>query len=148
MVGAARNVPTIMIGRLFSGVFGAAPVSIIGGATTDNWNAVDRGVALAFVIGMVFSGPFFGPIIGDFVSQDVSWRWTMWICVITSLVVAAIATFTMPETYAPVVLAHRTKKLRKETGNPDIKCKWDLESPKISQIVNVYLVRPWRKFIP
>lgn len=144
MVAAAHNVPTVMVGRFFTGIFGAGPISIIGGAATDNWNAIDRGVALAFVIGMVFSGPFFGPIIGDFVSENVSWRWTMWICVIISLAVAAIAFFTLPETYPPVVLARRTKKLRNETGNANIKCKWDFESTNLSQIVNVYLIRPWR----
>ena len=111
----------------------------------DNWNAIDRGVALAFVIGMVFSGPFFGPLIGDFMCQYISWRWTMWLCVIASLVVGTLAIFTLPETYAPVVLAHKTKKLRKETGNPNLKCKWDLESPSLRQIVNVYLIRPWRR---
>jgi MFS transporter, DHA1 family, multidrug resistance protein len=146
MVAVAHNIPTIMVGRLLTGVFGAAPISIIGGATTDNWNAIDRGVALAFVIGMVFSGPFFGPIIGDFMSQNVSWRWTMWLCVIASFVIGALALFTLPETYAPVVLAHKAKRLRKETGNPNLKCKWDLESPNLGQIVNVYLIRPWRKY--
>ncbi|KAL9614506.1 MAG: hypothetical protein Q9167_001034 [Letrouitia subvulpina] len=147
MVAAAHNVPTIMIGRFLTGIFGAAPISIVAGAATDNWNAIDRGVALAFVIGMVFSGPFFGPIIGGFVSENVSWRWTMWICVIASLVVAAIAIFTLPETFPPVALARRTKKLRKETGNANLKCKWDLESTSLSQVVNVYLIRPWRLFL-
>ncbi|KAL9045817.1 MAG: hypothetical protein Q9214_001205 [Letrouitia sp. 1 TL-2023] len=140
MVAAAHNVPTIMIGRLFTGIFGAGPISTIGGAATDNWNAIDRGVALAFVIGMVFSGPFFGPIIGDFVCENVSWRWTMWICVISSLVVAAIAFFTLPETFPPVALARRTKKLRKETGNANLKCKRDLESTNLSQVANT---RKW-----
>lgn len=57
MAALAKNAATILLGRFFAGLFGAAPISIVGGAATDNWNSIDRAVALASVIGAVFSGP-------------------------------------------------------------------------------------------
>lgn len=59
MAAVATNAATLLVARFFSGLMGAAPISIVGGAATDNWNAIDRAVALASVIGAVFSGKFF-----------------------------------------------------------------------------------------
>lgn len=67
----------------------------------------------------------------------------MWVCTIASLALAVLAFFTMPETYAPVLLARKTARLRKETGDESIKCARDLDRSGVSAMVRIYLFRPW-----
>ena len=43
-----------MLGRFIGGVFGSAPLAIVGGALADFWNAVDRGVAICIFAGTSF----------------------------------------------------------------------------------------------
>lgn len=67
----------------------------------------------------------------------------MWLCVILSLVLSVLSYFTMPETYAPVLLVRKTQRLRKETGDESIKCARDMTEINLNTIVRVYLFRPW-----
>ncbi|KAG4411237.1 hypothetical protein IFR04_015629 [Cadophora malorum] len=147
MPALGQNLATILIGRFLAGFFGVAPIAILGGIITDCWNAVHRGVAMAFCICLVFSGPTFGPIIGGFIaSSDLGWRWTMWVVVIAGLAMAVLAVLTFTETYPPMVLQKKAKKLRQRTGNRNIRSALDEESVSIGYIAQVYLIRPWRLF--
>ncbi|KAI9735750.1 MAG: hypothetical protein M1818_006358 [Claussenomyces sp. TS43310] len=148
MVPVGKNLATILLGRFFSGLFGNAPISIVGGAATDNWNAIDRGIALGVVIGAVFSGPMLGPIIGGFVTAShLRWRWNMWLMMIGGFAMALICVFFLPESYIPVVLQQKAKRLRKETGNQNLRCEFDESGIDFKRIVTVYLLRPWKLFV-
>lgn len=46
-----------------------------------------------------------------------SWRISFWITFALAGATALIGLFILPETYAPRILADKTKRLRKETGN-------------------------------
>lgn len=61
-VAVARNVETIMLARFLQGVFGCAPLSVVGGAFADFWDPVNRAVAIALFASATFLGPIFGPI--------------------------------------------------------------------------------------
>ncbi len=50
----------------------------------------------------------------------------------------------MPETYAPVLLSRRAARLRKETGDPDIFAKSDLQKKTFRYVVTVVMTRPYR----
>jgi len=146
MVAMGQNYATLMLGRFFSGCFGVAPIAVLG-AVTDNWSAVDRGVALSAAIGMVFSGPIIGPIVGDFICASyLGWRWTMWVVVIFGLSMTVLFLFTLPETYPPQRLMKKSAQLRKETGDLNIRCRFDDESMALDYIARIYLIRPWRLF--
>ena len=41
-VAVARDIQTIMVSRFFAGMFGCAPLAIVGGMLADFWNPVDR----------------------------------------------------------------------------------------------------------
>ena len=49
----------------------------------------------------------------------------------------------LPETYAPVILKQRAKKLRKETGNPNIVAPRDLDERSMKQTLAINLSRPF-----
>ena len=63
-----------------------------------------------------FLGPCFGPMIGGFVGSSIGWRWLEGIMAIYSGVLWMIGSFLLPETYAPVLLRQRAKKLSRMTG--------------------------------
>lgn len=61
-VAVARNVETIMLFRFLGGLFGCAPLAVVGGAMADFWDPVDRGVAIAAFSAATFVGPLLGPV--------------------------------------------------------------------------------------
>ena len=66
-----------------------------------------------------------GPIIGGFLSQAKGWRWNFWLLAIISGALTIAAFVLMRETYAPILLERKAKRLRKETGNSQLKSKLD-----------------------
>lgn len=62
---------------------------------------------------------------GGYLSQAKGWRWIFWVLAIVSGVAAAIGVVILKESYAPVILARKAKRLRKETGNPNLRSKLD-----------------------
>jgi MFS family permease len=91
-----------------------------------------------------FIGPAIGPLIGGFLSDHLGWRWLYWIQLILSAVCWILITFTVPETYAPTLLARRAKKLRKTTGDETFVTELDLDSRPFSQRLWPFLVRPFQ----
>ena len=73
----------------------------------------------------------------------VSWNWTFWIGVILAGASWPLFVF-FPETYAPVILKHRARRLRKETGDMSIIAPIELERTDINHIVTAVLSRPLR----
>ncbi|KAI8459071.1 major facilitator superfamily domain-containing protein [Phakopsora pachyrhizi] len=115
----ATNLATIFSIRFFAGLFAAAPLTNCGGVIADIWDPVTRGKAITLFTASTFIGPVMGPVIGNFiVSSFLGFRWVFWIMMILSSASWLMALFNLPETYAPILLTRRAKKLRKVTGNP------------------------------
>ncbi|MCJ1291774.1 Citrinin biosynthesis cluster MFS transporter mrr1 [Xylographa carneopallida] len=143
-VAVATNVETIMITRFLGGVFGCAPLAIVGGALADFWGPVDRGVAVAMFAAATFIGPVAGPILGGFVTSSyLGWRWTQWITLIMVTLFTVLGLLIIPESFAPVILQRRAKKLRFETRNWAIHAKIDENQVDFRQILTKYLFRPF-----
>lgn len=52
-------------------------------------------------------------------------RWIFWVIAIATGGIAVLAAIFLRETYAPVLLDRKVKRLRKETGNTDLRSKLD-----------------------
>jgi len=142
-VAVATNLETIMLSRFFGGLFGCAPLAIVGGALADFWDPVERGVAIVFFAGATFLGPVFGPIIGSFLTESyLGWRWTAWITLIMAGLFCSLALLLYPESYGPVLLQRRAKAKRFETKNWAIHAKADEQQVNGKEIVEKYLGRP------
>lgn len=85
-----------------------------------------------------------GPLCGGFLADNLGWRWLYWMQLILSGTVWILITFTIPETYAPTILAARAKKLRKETGNQDYVTEQDLDVRPMSERLIIFLIRPFQ----
>jgi MFS family permease len=145
----SKNITSILVTRFFGGLFGSAPVSNVAAALGDVWAPRARGMAVTFYAVAVVGGPTLGPTIGAAltVNKHLGWRWTEYIEAIWVFAATAMAAFTMPELYAPVLLHRKAIKMRKETGDdryhhPHEDIKLDFNS-----IVTKHLVRPLRMLL-
>lgn len=112
----AHNMQTLIIFRFLAGSFAASSMTNTGGVIADMYTATHRGIAMCFFAMMPFMGPVFGPIIGGFLGQSRGWRWVQGLVAIFSGMLWILATFFIPETYAPVLLRKRARKLSQMTG--------------------------------
>ncbi|KAI9845556.1 MAG: hypothetical protein M1837_004653 [Sclerophora amabilis] len=145
-VAVAQNLYTIMICRFLAGLFGCAPLAVVGGALADFWNPIDRGVTVGVYSMCTFVGPVAAPIIGGFVTESyLGWRWSQYISAILGFFFCALAVLFLPETFAPVILQRRARKIRLETRNWAMHAEVEeKEVITLKLIVEKYLTRPYR----
>lgn len=83
-------------------------------------------------------------MVGGYLSDATGWRWLYWIQLIVSFVVWVLITFTVPETYAPTILARRARQIRKKTGEQDHVTEQDLDLRPASERLAIFLIRPFQ----
>ncbi|KIK64990.1 hypothetical protein GYMLUDRAFT_160423 [Collybiopsis luxurians FD-317 M1] len=145
--GLATNIQTVLILRFFSGAFASAPLIVCGGILADVWNATGRGYATTLFGGCVFLGPSLGPLIGGFVADShLGWEWIYWIM----MMMAGAGTFytflCLPETYGPVLLARKARRLREEdpVNNANLISDHEKLDWSASGLVERAIFRPWK----
>ena len=147
-VATSQNIWSILICRFLGGLFGCATFAIAGGALADFYGPIHRGVATCIFAGATFAGPAVGPVIGGFIAQSSpGWRWTEYITAIMAFISMALGWFLIPESYAPLLLSSRAKKIRFETKNWAIRAKFDESQVDMAVIVQKYLLRPFKMLI-
>ena len=144
----APNFAALNVFRLLCGTFGACPIAVLGGICADVYHdAVYRGRAMALFMTVTVTGPVVGPFVSGFVSV-VTWRWCFWIGLVLAGVTWILFIF-QSETYGPVILLKRARRLRKE--DPDryanLKAPLEIEEKSATYIVRVVLYRPIKMFI-
>lgn len=123
----SKNTASILVFRFLGGTFGAAPLTNSGGVIADIWDARRRGIAMALFAVAPFAGPALGPIVSGAVAvSGATWRWVYWACAMFSGVCLVIVFFTMKETYAPIILKRKAKRICKETGQDVYKSPLDM----------------------
>jgi DHA1 family multidrug resistance protein-like MFS transporter len=147
-VAVAQNIQTIMICRFLGGLFGSSPLAVVSGSLADMWEPVERGIAVSVFSGATFIGPIAGPIAGGFITMSyLTWRWTGYMTAILGFGFGTLGFLIIPETYAPVLLQRRAKKLRYKTRNWALHSKSEEEQVDFKRIVRVYLLRPFAMLI-
>ncbi|KAI1451833.1 bicyclomycin resistance protein [Annulohypoxylon moriforme] len=121
----APTLNALIVFRFFAGVFGSVSITNGGGTIADMIVQEKRGGAMAvFSIGPLL-GPIIGPVAGGFLSDAEGWRWSFWLLAIIGGFLSILMTFSLKESYAPVVLERKAARLRKETGNELMRSKLD-----------------------
>ncbi|KAI9725592.1 MAG: hypothetical protein M1828_003080 [Chrysothrix sp. TS-e1954] len=142
--GFAQTKGQMLAFRFISGLGGCAPQAIGGAVVGDMFTSEQRGTAMALYTLMPLLGPAVGPISGGFIAEYTTWRWCFWSIVIFGCVAQAIGIFQLRETYAPELLKRKAKKLRKETGNPDLMTEAERKGFDMKKLVEKALVRPFQ----
>ncbi|KIJ49828.1 hypothetical protein M422DRAFT_27552 [Sphaerobolus stellatus SS14] len=114
--GGAQNTGEFLAFRLLAGIGGSAPLSIGGGVLGDLFAPEERGQAVAIYSLAPILGPVLGPLTGSWVAQLASWRWIFWSTSIVCGTVQIFGLFYLRETFAPVLLEQRARKIRIEMG--------------------------------
>ncbi|KAI5370154.1 putative major facilitator superfamily, MFS transporter superfamily [Septoria linicola] len=140
----AENIGTLLVCRAIDGIAFSAPMTLVGGTLADLWRNEERGVPMAAFSAAPFIGPAIGPLVGGFTADHLGWRWLYWLQLILSGFCYILITFTVPETYAPTILARRARKMRKETGDDRYVTEVDLDLRPLSERLRVFLLRPFQ----
>ncbi|KAK5121368.1 hypothetical protein LTR85_005534 [Meristemomyces frigidus] len=115
--GFSNSKGMLIAARLLAG-FGASAVYALGGGVLgDLWRPEQRGWSLSVYSLIPLLGPAVGPIIGGYLTEGASWRWIYWATSIIQGVLVVFCLFIFKETYAPLILERRARRLRTEMGD-------------------------------
>ncbi|KAG0696052.1 major facilitator superfamily domain-containing protein [Suillus ampliporus] len=128
----AQNARTLLVLRFIAGTFAAAPLANSGALISDIWNAKERGTALAIFTVAPFAGPAMGPLVSGFLVVGDSG--VCWLQIV----------FTIPETYAPVLLVKKAKEIRQNTGDEKYHAAMELQNFTLAQRVETIFGRPFK----
>ncbi|BGO92279.1 hypothetical protein NBRC10512_001176 [Rhodotorula toruloides] len=139
----AKDLQTIMLTRFWAGVGASAAPSVVGGALADLFEARERATAVVFYSLAIVAGPTVSPVIGSAVTVSyLGWRWTEYLVVILSSFVGLISVIVVPETFAPVILTRKAKKLRFETKRWALHSKHEENDFSLKHFAEKTLTRP------
>ncbi|ETI21031.1 hypothetical protein G647_07374 [Cladophialophora carrionii CBS 160.54] len=98
------------------GTSGSSALTIVAGIVADIYGPVQRGLAVAVFSSTVSFGPAMGPVVGSFITESyLGWRWTGYVSFMLSIFSWILGVLVVPETYGPVLLQRRAKRLRHQT---------------------------------
>jgi len=155
--GFSKTTAQMMVLRFFTGLAGSAPVSMSTGCVADLFEPEERGKAMSAYTLAVVLGPCIGPLFAAWIIQAwgaSKWPWIFWFTSIFGATVAVIGYLTLHETYTPVLLERKARRLRKETGDATLHTAFAKDEPFITRFVHglfrpaVYLVTESVVFVP
>ncbi|KAK9466862.1 major facilitator superfamily domain-containing protein [Lipomyces arxii] len=143
-VGFGRNITSVLVNRLLSGLAGSAFLSVAGGTVSDLFEKHELGKPMMIFTAAPFLGPSIGPLLGDFIVANLSWRWVFYVMMIWTAVMLILILAFVPETYSPVLLRWKAQKLRKRTGNMDYMAPIEHLDRSVLATVAVSCKRPFQ----
>jgi len=97
--------------------------------------------------GAPFIGPVLGPLVGGFINQHTSWRWSFYVLIIWSFCMLVLIFFFVPETFHPLLLKYKAIKLRKTTNDPRYHAAIEKIQRSITMTVAWSCLRPFQLLI-
>ncbi|PGH14179.1 hypothetical protein AJ80_06048 [Polytolypa hystricis UAMH7299] len=141
----AKDIQTVLITRFFCGFFASAPVTNTGGVLSDIWSPEERGAAIVGYAMAVVGGPILGPIVGGvIVNSYLQWRWTEYITGIMMFLFLVLDIIFLDESYPPVLLVYKARRLRHESGNWALHARHEEWDVSFREMANKYLVVPFQ----
>ncbi|CAK7271059.1 hypothetical protein SEPCBS57363_004421 [Sporothrix epigloea] len=143
----AQNIQTMIIARFFQGFSGSAFLSVAGGTVGDLFSRESMQSPMAVFTAAVFIGPSFGPLIGGFINTYLNWRWTHYVLLIWVFCQLVAVFFFVPETYHPVLLRNKARRLRKETGDDRYYAAIEKTTDSVATTVGRAMTRPFELLV-
>ncbi|KAF4815382.1 Efflux pump radE [Colletotrichum tropicale] len=142
-VGAAlsKSIGSLLAFRLLMGLSGVVLLTIGSGSIADMMQSEKRGRAVSIWALGPLLGPCVGPVAGGYLIRAAGWRWVFRLISILAGIFIPISILGLRETYPSALLKHKASRLRKETGNQDIRSRLEQES-SISQKLRLAALRP------
>ncbi|KAK8211069.1 MFS transporter [Phyllosticta capitalensis] len=143
----APNMATILVARFLDGFSGSAFLSVAGGTVGDCFARHELSAPMMIYTASPFIGPELGPLVGGFINQYSSFRWTFYVMLIWIGVQLCLITLFVPETYHPALLRRKARKLRQETGNDAWIAPIERMDKSIAKTVLWSCIRPFQLLI-
>jgi multidrug resistance protein len=141
--GVSSSMGMLVAFRFLAGCAGSAPLTIGGGSIADMFPVEKRAGAMA-IWGMgPLLGPVVGPVAAGFLVDAKGWRWVFYVLTICAGVFSILLLIFGRETYAPTLLEHKAARLRKETGNPNLRSALKSNLPPKEVFIRA-IVRPMK----
>ncbi|RDW61640.1 MFS general substrate transporter-58 [Coleophoma crateriformis] len=138
----APNIGAQLAFRFLAGAFGATPLTCAGGSISDMWPSLEKTFAFPMFAISAFGGPVLGPVIGSYIMNIGTWRWSEWIILIISAFVLGLVVFFQPETFPPLLLQWKAKHLRDETGDHRFRAEIEIMHISLWMRLKIALTRP------
>lgn len=119
----SKSMGMLIAFRLLAGCAGASPLTLGGGTIADMFPPQQRAGAMAIYSMGPLLGPIVGPVCGGFLVESISWRWVFWILAIFGGASGACLALVGRETFHQTILDKKVVRLRKETGNMELRSK-------------------------
>jgi MFS family permease len=141
VVGFSDSMTVVIVLRFFGGLAGSFTQAVAPAVVADMFNAQDRGIVMSIFTLAGLVGQNLGPIVCGFLVKAYGWRAIAMLITSASGPTWVLLTLTFPETYAPVLLQRRAKKLTEETGKQHQVVS--IAPRSIAQQLRVGALRPW-----
>ncbi|PWY62966.1 MFS transporter [Aspergillus eucalypticola CBS 122712] len=138
----AKNIQTMIVCRFLNGIAGSAFLSVAGGTVGDLFARHELSAPMMLYTSSPFIGPEVGPLVGGFINQFTTWRWTFYVLLIWTGVLLVLIGFFVPETYHPVLLRRKAQQLRKDTGDDRWIAPIEMLNRSVAQTVLRSIYRP------
>ncbi|KAK1528121.1 major facilitator superfamily transporter [Colletotrichum paranaense] len=140
----AKNIATMIVARFFDGLSGSAFLAVSGGTVSDLFARHELQAPMLMYSLAPFIGPCIGPLIGGFVNYNAHWRWTYYVMIIWAFALLVAIVVFVPETYHPIVLRTKARKIRKETGDERWKAPVENMTKSVIKTIGISLMRPFQ----
>lgn len=137
--GFARTSTQMLVLRFFTGLAGAAPLSMSAGTVADLFAPEERGRAMSTYTLAPILAPCIGPMFASWIIQELGesrWPWIFYVSTIYGAVIAVIGFLFLRETYAPVLLERIAAQRRKETEQPEWHTKFSQPEPFLTRLLH------------
>lgn len=137
-----KNIGTVLVCRFLCGVWASSGLTLVGGSIADMFPTETRGEAIAYFAFAPYVGPVVGPLVCGWINiKTKRYDVIIWVNLAFAGVMWITASL-VPETYAPVILKKRARRLRKETGNPKIMTEQEAQGMSLKELIQSCLIRP------
>ncbi|KAL8832092.1 MAG: hypothetical protein Q9191_000471 [Dirinaria sp. TL-2023a] len=114
--GASENIVIFIVFRALMGFAGIAFVLLGPAIVADIMPFEKRGLSLSIMSAGPVVAPTLGPVMGGYIVENTTWRWTFWSTLIALGTTSLVAVFVFRETYGPVLKAKRKSAIEEDTN--------------------------------
>ncbi|KAI1617991.1 major facilitator superfamily domain-containing protein [Exophiala viscosa] len=140
---AVNSFPALVVLRFLQGFFGSPCLATGGASIGDIYSLLKMPYFLTGWAAWATAGPALAPIISGFSVPAKNWHWSLWEIVWLAAPVYISLLFLLPETSASNILLRRANRLRKATGNQQLKSQSEIDQAKMS-VNHIIVSNLWR----
>jgi DHA1 family multidrug resistance protein-like MFS transporter len=140
-----ENFAGLMVLRFLLGFFGSPCLATAGASFQDIFPGSKMPYIIAIWAGIASCGPSLGPLLSAFAVEAKGWRWSQWEMLWIAGPVFLLMFLALPETSSATILLRRAHRLRKATGDANLKSQSEIDQANLSvkEVTFNALVKPW-----